>query len=165
MSFDRPTSHLRPVVVLAIFMLALSLQTTVLSGISISGVKPDLVLVATLCIGLLTGPGTGAVLGAVAGMMEGYAQGMHLGTLGFSRSLASFLAGTVETHVQSDHVVVPTLTVMIGSLAAHAVYFVMAPEFPLMRPLRIALIETLLNMIFTPPLFMILARWGFSYRK
>lgn len=165
MSFDRPTPRLRLPVVIGAMIVGLALQTTVLHAVSIGGVKPDLVLVVALCAGLIVGPGTGALIGACAGLLEGYAQGAHIGSLGLSRALAAFLAGTVETHVMPDNVIVPMITVFLGSLAAHAIYFVVAPEFPIARPLRIGMTESLLNMLFTPPLYLALARWGLTYRR
>jgi len=165
MSLDRPTPRLRLPIVIGAMIIALALQTTVLHAVSIGGVKPDLVLVVALCAGLIVGPGAGALFGACAGLLEGYAQGAHIGSLGLSRALAAFLAGTVETHVMPDNVIVPMITVFLGSLAAHAIYFVVAPEFPIARPLRIGMTESLLNMLFTPPLYLALTRWGLTYRR
>ncbi len=165
MSLDRPTPRLRVPVVIGMMALALALQTTVFSSISIGDVKPDLVLVVALCAGLLVGPGTGAIVGAFAGLFEGYAQGERIGSLGLSRAIAAFLAGTVETHVLPDNVVVPMVTVFLGSLAAHAVYFAVAPTFPIGRPLRIGLTESMLNMALTPLVYLALARWGIAYRR
>lgn len=165
MSIERPTLHARPLVVGAALVLALALQTTVVNAVAVAGVKPDLVLVVALCVGLLTGPGNGAVCGAAAGLLEGYAQGQYLGSLGLSRTFAAFVAGTVETHLMRDKVVVPAITVLIGSLVAHMVYFVLAPELPIARPLRIAIIESLFNMVVTPPVYLALGRWAFVYRR
>lgn len=165
MSLDRPTPRLRMPVVIGAMVVALALQTTVLNSVAIGDIKPDLVLVVALCAGLMVGPGTGALIGAVAGLLEGYAQGAHVGSLGLSRAIAAFLAGTVETHVMPDNVIVPMITVLLGSLAAHAVYFIVAPEFPMARPIRIGMTESLLNMVFTPPLYLALARWGLTYRR
>ena len=165
MSLDRPIPRLRVPVVAGTMAVALALQTTVLNSVSIGDVKPDLVLVVALCAGLMVGPGTGALIGAAAGLFEGYAQGARIGSLGLSRAIAAFLAGTVETHVMPDSVIVPTITVFLGSLAAHAVYFAVAPTFPIGRPLRIGLTESLLNMLFTPPVYLALARWGLTYRR
>lgn len=165
MSLDQSSPQLRPLVLLVALFVALALQTTVLAGLSVRGVKPDLVLVIALCCGLLAGPGVGAVWGATAGLIEGFAQGMHVGSLGMSRTVGAFLAGRVETHILRDKVVVPAGTVLLCSLAAHAVYFVMSPEFPVARPLHIALVESLLNMALTPPIYLALLRWGLAYRR
>ncbi len=165
MSFQRPTLHARLPVVGAALVLALALQTTVLNAVAIGEVKPDLVLVVAICVGLLAGPGAGAVCGAAAGLLEGYAQGLHLGSLGVSRTVAAFVAGTVETQLMRDKVVVPAATGLMGSLVAHVVYFVLAPELPIARPLRIAVVESLYNMLLTPPVYLALARWGFIYRR
>lgn len=165
MSFERPQPRLRPLVFLGALALALALQTTLLNALSIHGVKPDLMLVVAICAGLLGGPGTGAAVGAVAGMMEGFAQASHVGSLGLTRALAAFMAGTIETHLLRDNVVVPVVTVSLGSLVAHTLYFVMAPELPMTRPIRIGAIESLLNMLFAPPIYLALARWGRTYRR
>ena len=161
---DRPVPRLRPLVFLVAFVLALALQTTVLNSLAIAGVKPDLVLVVGLCAGLLAGPGAGALYGAAAGLMEGYAQGMVVGSLGISRLSAAFLVGPIETRLLQDNVIVPTAMVLVGTLVANGVYFILAPQFPLARSLRIAGMEALLNMIVTPLLYLALARWGRVYR-
>ncbi|MBI3946222.1 MAG: hypothetical protein HY321_09910 [Armatimonadetes bacterium] len=165
MSLDRPLPQLRPPVVLAMLIVALALQTTVLSAAAIGGIKPDLVLVVALCTGLLSGPAPGAACGAAAGLMEGYLQGTHLGALGATRALAAFAVGMVETRLVQDRVVIPSVMVLLGSLAAHGLYFIMAPEFPVGRPVRIAVTESLLNMVFTPLVHLSLARWGLAKRR
>jgi len=165
MNLDRPAPQVRPLVVAAAMIAALALQTTVLNSVTIGGVKPDLVLVLAMCAGLLSGPGMGAMYGAAAGVLEGYAQGSHLGSLGVSRALAAFLAGTVETRLLRNNLVVPAATVFLGSAAAHAIFFVMAPAFPIARPLRIAAMESLLNMLIAPVCYAALARWGRGRRR
>lgn len=165
MSLEPPVPRIRPVPAGVALVLALALQTTVLNALSIGGVKPDLVLVVALCAGLIAGPGPGAVCGAAAGLLEGYAQGQHLGSLGISRAVAAFIAGMVETRLLRDRVVVPVATVLLGSAVAHVLYFVLAPELPIARPARIALIESLLNMLVTPPVYLALARWATAYEQ
>lgn len=163
MSLQQPMPRIRPVAAGVALVLALAVQTTVLNALTIGGVKADLVLVVALCVGLIAGPGPGAVCGAAAGLLEGYAQGQHLGSLGLSRTVAAFIAGMVETRLLRDRVVVPVATVLLGSAAAHALYFVLAPELPIVRPARIAVIESLLNMLLTPPVYLVLTRWATTY--
>ncbi|MDH7569861.1 MAG: LytS/YhcK type 5TM receptor domain-containing protein, partial [Armatimonadota bacterium] len=164
MTWQQPLPRLRPVVVVPALLVALALQTTWLQRIAVAGVAPDLVLVVALCAGLLDGPGSGAVYGALGGLMQAYAQGLHLGSLGVTRALAAFLAGMVETRLLRDSVIVPMGTVLCCSLVAHAFYFVMAPELPVARPLRIALVETGLNVLLAPFAYAFLTRWGRAYR-
>lgn len=165
MSFGQPLPQVRPLVVFGILVVALALQTTSLNALTIGGIKADLVLVVVLCVALLAGPAAGAIYGAIGGLMEGYLQGSHLGVLGVTRALAAFLVGTIEMRVAPDRVVIPAATVLAGSLVAHGLYFLMAPEFPIGRPMRIAIAESLLNMVFAPVAYSALARWALVKRR
>ena len=51
-----------------LLLAALVIHTSVLSGIRLQGVRPDLMLLIAVCAGLVAGPERGAIVGFAAGL-------------------------------------------------------------------------------------------------
>jgi rod shape-determining protein MreD len=101
---------------------ALALQTA-LAGFLLGGtVAVDLVLVAVVGVGLMSGRVTGLTTGTIAGLAQDALSGGILGIGGLSKSLAGFLAGVVGTQfivVQA----LPRFVVFFGATVLNAAVF------------------------------------------
>ncbi|NSW89506.1 MAG: rod shape-determining protein MreD [Firmicutes bacterium] len=94
--------------VVSIFVIIL-VQTTVLDYIEINNIKPNLILVYSVCISILEGSMGGAVIGLFAGLVQDIVSGK---TLGFYSLLGMYLgaiAGLASKKLYKDNILVVVL--------------------------------------------------------
>lgn len=105
------------------------LQLTVIPFLAIRWVKPDLILVVTVLVGLLYGPKYGAVTGVFGGLLEDLFIGHFIGLFGLTRMLAGFLAGLVETRVYREPFLVPMTTSFAATLVSETILGLLLKAF------------------------------------
>ena len=103
----------------ALFILIpLALQTSLFPHLSLFGVIPNLVLITTVCYGLLQGIRPGLYFGLLAGLCLDLAGsgvlGINITTLG----LLGFGAGYLERLVFKGYLVIPLCAVLVGTMIA-----------------------------------------------
>ena len=77
----------------AILLLILPVQASLLSPLSLGGVRPDLALALLFVIGLLTGPLEAALAGMALGLLQDISAASMIGLTGFTRGLVGLGAG------------------------------------------------------------------------
>jgi len=82
-----------------LLLLIVPLQSSILRLVVISGVTPDIALVAVYIIGLLTGPREGAYMGIGLGLIQDIHSAGLIGLTGFTRGVMGLLAGLLGRHV------------------------------------------------------------------
>ncbi len=141
--------------VLALTLLA-GVQTTWAVRWRVGDQAPDLLLVATVLLGMRHGVADGAVIGFVLGFVRGALHGANLGSFLVSRCLAGALGGALAPAISHDHPLAPSLCVLLGAFAAEAVFFLMSPS-PFMAWLGGTIIRSGVSAAVALPLHFVLA--------
>ena len=102
-------------------------QGALAQKLTIGEVRPDLLVVGTVAIGLLLGPTAGALAGLLAGLVHASVAGMGLGSFLVSRTLLGYLAGAAKPRVFYDNPIVPFVGGAAGTLVAEAIFTLVNP--------------------------------------
>ncbi|UCH33569.1 MAG: rod shape-determining protein MreD [Armatimonadota bacterium] len=106
----------RAIFTAAVIALCGALQFSVLHWARIAGVEPDLLLIVTVVIGLLSGPRAGMAVGFSAGVVQGAVLGRGIGVFAAAKTIVGYLVG-----VAGARLYVENLFVMMGAAAAMTV--------------------------------------------
>ena len=106
-----------------ILVVALLLQLTVSPEISIGTVKPDILLVATVCWALFEGPGQGALFGFCGGLLEDIFSTAVLGVSAFAKTIIGYFCGELRQRVISKSVIWPIVIVFFASILHELIKF------------------------------------------
>ena len=104
-------------------VVALLLQLTVAPEISIGAVKPDILLVATICWALCEGPGQGALFGFCGGILDDIFSTAVLGVSAFAKTIVGYFSGELRQRVISKSVIWPIIIVFFGSILQELIRF------------------------------------------
>jgi rod shape-determining protein MreD len=107
----------------AVLVVALLIQLTVSPEIGIGSVKPDILLVATVCWALFEGPGQGVLFGFFAGILEDIFSTAVLGVSAFAKIIVGYFAGELRQRVISKSIVWPIVIVFFGSILHELIKF------------------------------------------
>lgn len=110
-------------VYLALLLVTFLLQVTVAQEINVGRVKPDLILVVTVCLALFEGPVRGAIFGFWGGLLEDIFTTGFLGVAAFCKTLVGFFAGELKNRVTSASVLWPMIIVLLFTVASELVKF------------------------------------------
>ena len=102
-------------------------QTTVGSRLAVAGATPDILLVWTVCIGLLSGPRAGMLVGFASGAIQGSLLQGLIGPLAISKGLSGFGAGLISTRMFRENWLVPAISAALLTLANEAVFLALSP--------------------------------------
>jgi rod shape-determining protein MreD len=106
-----------------ILVVALLIQLTVSPEISIGTVRPDILLVATICWALFEGPGQGALFGFCGGLLEDIFSTTVLGVSAFAKTIIGYFCGELRQRVISKSVIWPIIIVFFGSILQELIRF------------------------------------------
>ena len=117
----------RPLAITAILIVALAIQSTLLTRVTILGVIPQLLFVVIVSLAYLEGE----VMGVVAGFLGGLFQDLLLpesimGLTALVYTLIGYGVGVIRTYLPSQSVWTPVFTVAFASVAAEATYALLA---------------------------------------
>jgi rod shape-determining protein MreD len=119
----------RSVVLAAIVTYALAVvQATVGRRLAVAGVAPDLLLVWTVCIGLLSGPRAGMVVGFACGFLEGSLLQRMIGALATGKALSGLAAGLISTRMLREHWLVPAIAAALLTIANEMVFLALSDK-------------------------------------
>jgi rod shape-determining protein MreD len=90
---------MKPPVYIALFLVLIPFQASLLEPLSIAGIKPDLPLAMLYIIGLLTSPREATLVGIGTGLLLDIASASTLGLMGISRGLIGLSASLLGTRV------------------------------------------------------------------
>jgi rod shape-determining protein MreD len=113
----------RRLVFLITLVIALLVQLTVAPVISIGMVKPDILLIITICWALAEGPAQGALFGFSAGLLEDIFTTQVLGVSAFAKTLIGFFGGELRQRIVSKSVIWPTVIVFFASILQEILKF------------------------------------------
>ena len=102
---------------LIIFLIAIVLQTTVFHFLPIGGVKPDLVLIIVVYLGLVKGSDAGCVSGFFFGLIEDICSyGTALGSHALTKTIIGFFCGISGKRIYTQSLLSHLLCVGIGTI-------------------------------------------------
>lgn len=100
-------------------------QNTLGGFIAIWGVSPDLLLVWTISIGLLSGPHVGALVGFGCGLMEGGLQQTAIGAFAISKMVSGFGAGVLAGKMFRENWLVPIVSAAVLTAINESIFLLL----------------------------------------
>lgn len=131
---------MRPLIWGLVLVFFLVLQATVLPLVAIGGVRPDLMLIATISAGLLLGREHGVGMGFFAGLLQDLASGNIFGLNVLAKTAIGYFAGLMERKVFKENILLPLLAVMLGTVihSAVALFILLACGYKVDIPVEMA---------------------------
>jgi rod shape-determining protein MreD len=153
----------RTLLLVAVILSALLLQTTVFADILLLGAKPELMYLVTIAFAFLDGPSPGAIAGFAGGMAEDFLLDQPKGITALTLTLLGYAVGMLRQYVVSPSPVFPVFLVAGGTFAGVLFYGVVSfllgqLDVSALYLVRVAALSALYNAILTPLVFPILRR-------
>lgn len=146
-----------------ILVLAVVLQVSFFSSISLLGAAPDVIAIVIASLGLLGGAMLGAVCGFLAGFLLDSILLQTLGVSSLALLLVGYLAGRFREGFELANSLIPPLvigaTALVGATAFGVVQLMLGVETPVsLLVLREVLVKALLAMLLAVPLYPLVRR-------
>ncbi len=153
----------RVVVLVAVIVTALLLQTTVFPELTLLGVKPELLYLVTVIFAVLRGPAEGAVVGFVGGLAQDFMLNMPKGITALTLTMLGYTVGLARQFITSPSPLLPAILVALGTaggVAFHqAVAFLLGEEEgPFGYVAKVVLLTAVYGAVLTPIFFPVLRR-------
>ncbi len=108
----------RALVLAAVIVVALVLESTLLAHLQLAGARPDLLVLAVIAVAMACGPVTGATFGFAAGLVSDLQFAAPVGVSALIYTAIGFAMGTARIYVTSSHTWVHLLIAAAASLAS-----------------------------------------------
>jgi rod shape-determining protein MreD len=153
----------RAVVLVAVVVTALLLQTTVFPELTLLKVKPELLYLVTVIFAVLQGPADGAVVGFVGGLAQDFMLNMPKGITALTLTMLGYTVGLARQYIASPSPLLPAVLVALGTaggVAFHqAVTFLLGEEEgPFSYVAKVVLVTAVYGAVLTPIFYPILRR-------
>ncbi|NLY89188.1 MAG: rod shape-determining protein MreD [Firmicutes bacterium] len=112
-----------------VLLVSIVLQSTFFPRINLFGVTPDLILLVTVCYGLLYGPLQGLYLGLAGGFLLDLAGGGILGINILTKTLLGYGSGYIGKTVFKDNILIPLVVAVVATLAGEITAFLFLTAF------------------------------------
>ncbi|AEF93594.1 rod shape-determining protein MreD [Desulfotomaculum nigrificans CO-1-SRB] len=152
---------MRSLVLLALVVLALLLQSTVFAIFQVAGVKPDLILMLVVFNGFLQGSREGAFLGFLAGLLQDFFTGSYIGLNALTKMLAGYLVGLAEGRLYKESVVLAAIMTFLASIVSQFAYYILLFYLGIQVPPLIAVLQVIIPTAIYTSLLVPLAYWKF----
>ncbi|HEY3332256.1 MAG TPA: rod shape-determining protein MreD [Capsulimonadaceae bacterium] len=147
----------RLIVFVLTLVVAATLQGSASAAVAIHHARPDFLLIAITCLGLLTSPAQGITAGLCGGVAMGALAGVNYGTFMVSRIAAGWAAGQIGRTMNRESLVTPFVTMLVTTIGAQVIAFVMAPYNPGYWAIT-SLGELAYNLVLVVPIYAALQR-------
>lgn len=145
-----------------LLLLVILVQATVLPGLHLIGVLPDLVLVLLLVWCALRGIGEGVIWVFAAGLVLDVLAMDRLGTNGLALLAVALLAGQARRRFFHSGMIVPIVLAIVATVVHATVLLLLRSgegmALPVGAAFRLIFLQALLNSLLVPPLYL-LAGW------
>ena len=108
----------RPLVLAAVRVVAVLLQSTGLAGLRLAGVRPDVLVLAVVAVAMASDATTGAVFGFVAGLVADLLFDLPVGVSALVYTAVGFAVGTLRVYVTGHRPLAHLVLVAAASLAS-----------------------------------------------
>ena len=142
-----------------LFLVSLTLESTLLEKIAIEGAKPDFLLVIVIFYALLYGAIPAAKLGFIYGLIEDLATGKFIGINTISKMITGYLVGLGEGKLYSENLLVPVIGLFVGSIIHYSCFFILGlisgfpGVFPVEAFFKTVFISSIYNVCLAPFLY------------
>lgn len=140
-------------------LLSAVVQATFASALCFRGARPDLLTATAILCALQCSANEAAGIGFLAGLFFAALTSpprSGFGSLIVSRTLVGFAVGWMEDRIERDNPLLAVLLVAIGTALADALFFLFAPQRPIMHWVRGMGLSTLYNAVLALPLYLLL---------
>jgi rod shape-determining protein MreD len=153
----------RVLLLAAVILSALLLQTTIFAEINLLGAKPELMYLITIAFAMLEGPASGAITGFVGGMAQDFLLDAPKGITALTLTLLGYAVGMARQYIVSPSPVLPAVLVALGTFAGVLFYGVVSfllgqLDSTWLYLLRVAVLSAIYNAVLTPLVFPIMRR-------
>jgi len=153
----------RTLLLAAVIVTSLLLQTTVFADLRLLGARPALLYLVTIVFAFLDGPSAGAVTGFASGMAEDFLLDQPKGITALTLTLLGYVVGLLRQYVVSPSPLFPVVLVAGGTFAGVLFYGVVSfllgqLAVSVLYLVRVAALSAVYNAILTPLLFPVLRR-------
>ena len=153
----------KTVILIAVIVTALLLQTTVFPELTLFGVKPELLYLVTVVFAALHGPAEGAIVGFVSGLAQDFLLNSPKGITALTLTMLGYTIGLARQYITSPSPLLPASLVAIGTaggVAFHqAVAFLLGQEEgPFGYLAKVVLLTAVYGAVLTPIFFPVLRR-------
>ncbi len=131
---------------LIIFLIAIVLQTSVLKHVF--AIRPDLILIIIVYLGLVRGSNSGCVSGFFFGLVEDVSSGMDLGSNALTKTIIGFFCGRSGKRLYTQSLFSQILCVGIGTVVDTILLFSINGFIPNWK--NIVFYKTFYNIICCP---------------
>jgi rod shape-determining protein MreD len=144
-------------------------QSTIAPEITVLGARPDIALIAVVCVSLLKGPTWGATAGFTLGLLVDVTLVQQMGITSFLMTLAGYFSGRYAENVDLSSwfpttLIVFSVTVIIKTMFAMSMYLIgVEASFGYVLT-RIILPTAAINALLATPIFMI-SRWWLAVKE
>lgn len=151
-----------------LLLLLTILQATSLNRLSILGIKPDLLLILVILLGLHHGPLSGAGYGFLAGVLLDIFSPSPLGTNALSKTVLGFFAGAAAPLLYLEAPLIQGLLLFLGMFLEGMILFILLSSFHLAPNfsysfLYIILPASLYTSLLTPFFFYVFKRISHAF--
>jgi rod shape-determining protein MreD len=101
-----------------VVVVAVLLESTVLAGLRIGGVRPDVLVIAVVAVAMASGPASGAAFGFSAGLVADLLFDLPVGVSALVYTVVGFAAGLARTYVTSQRPLAHLVLAGAASLAS-----------------------------------------------
>ena len=151
----------RTVILVAVIVTALLLQTTVFPELTFLGVKPELLYLVTVVFAALRGPAEGAVVGFVSGLSQDFLLNTPKGITALTLTMLGYTIGLARQYITSP--LLPAFLVAVGTAGGVAFQRVVAfllgeEEGPFGYVAKVVVLTALYGAVLTPIFYPVLRR-------
>ena len=108
----------RPLALAAVLVVGVLLQSTVLAGVRLAGVRPDVLVLGVVAVAMASGPATGATFGFVTGLVADLLFDLPVGVSALVYTAVGYSVGLVRVYVTSQRALVHLALAGAASLAS-----------------------------------------------
>lgn len=151
------------------FVLAILLQTTFFSFLTLDLARPDLVGLLVVCYAFWRGSREGAFLGFIGGLWEDLLTGYHLGLNAFTKLVIAWMAGLLAANIYRESSLIASFIVFLAIIGDQVLQILVLKliGYQIMSNwllLRAILLTALTTALFTPLVYPLICR-AFAQRE
>lgn len=148
----------------AVLVVALAIQSTILTKVTLLGVTPQLLFVAVICLSYLEGDTVGVVVGFSGGLLQDFLLPQSIvGLTALVYTMVAYTVGSLRMFVSRESVWMPVFAVAGASVLAEGGYALLSilvgeSWVSLADTVKIGGLVVLYNTLLTPFMFPLIAR-------
>ena len=152
------------------FLFIYLLQVNFFLWFNLAGIKPNLIVILVLTIGLFAGKGIGTTFGILFGISLDFFIGKSIGISGIMLGVIGFIGGYLDKNFSKDSrvtmitmITIATVIYEIGIVLLN--YFIHQAQINIIYFIEVLLVELIFNAIITIIIYPIIMKWKNVLKK